>query len=261
MLQGQTFEASDAGKVALIVLLEALLSADNALILAIIVRHLPKDQQKRALFYGLAGAFVLRFAAIFLAASILNYWWLQVIGALYLIYLPIKHFAKNVSAAEHKGAEGAGFWMTVIYADLIDLVFAIDSVLVAVAVVNAKDKIWVIYAGAFIGIVLLRFAAGFCLKLLEKYPILDHIAYALVGWAGIKMLLVGGHTYVAWYNSTHKVPLDWVVPEMHAGVFWGGMAAIVGIGLFLALRHPTQDPEIHELREETPGLDPDEPQS
>src|SRR5687768_7163495 len=111
MLQGQTFEAADAGKVALIVLLEALLSADNALILAIIVRHLPKDQQKRALFYGLAGAFVLRFIAIFLAASILNYWWLQVIGALYLIYLPIKHFVKHASATDHKGAEGSGFWM------------------------------------------------------------------------------------------------------------------------------------------------------
>lgn len=261
MLQGQTFEASDAGKVALIVLLEALLSADNALILAIIVRHLPKDQQKRALFYGLAGAFVLRFIAIFLAASILNYWWLQVLGALYLIYLPVKHFVKHASTTGHKGAEGAGFWMTVIYADLIDLVFAIDSVLVAVAVVNAKDKLWVIYAGAFIGIVLLRFAAGFCLRLLERYPILDHIAYALVGWAGVKMLLVGGHTWTLWYDKANpKTPLDWAFPEMPAWMFWGGMALIVGVGLILAFRHPTRDPEIHELREETPGLDPDEPQ-
>ncbi len=246
MFSGQVFEFSDLGKIALLVLLEALLSADNALILAIIVRHLPKDQQKKALFYGLAGAFILRILAIFLAAVILNFWWLQVLGAFYLIYLPIKHFVKHSQGGGHKGAEGAGFWMTVIYADFADLIFAIDSVLVAVAVIDVvhhPGKIWVVYAGAIIGIILLRFAAGYCLRLLEKYPVLDHIAYLLVGWAGVKMLFVGGHTFVSWYDKANpKSPLGWTVPELHPGIFWGGMAAIVAGGLYIAMKNPAPDP-------------------
>ncbi len=240
MLTGQTFDASDIGKIGVLLVLEALLSADNALILAIIVRHLPRNQQKKALFYGLAGAFVLRFAAILLAASILNFWWLQVLGALYLIYLPVKHFWKHASLSELKGKSGAGFWMTVLYADLADLAFAIDSVLVAVAVVNSQEKIWVVYTGAVLGIILLRFAAGWCLSLLERYPVLDHVAYALVGWAGVKLLLVGGHTFESWWvkqNPGLSAPVH--IPEMHPALFWGGMAAIVLIGLAVALRNPS----------------------
>lgn len=237
----QTFETADIGKIGALLVLEALLSADNALILAIIVRHLPKEQQKKALFYGLAGAFALRFAAILLAASILNFWWLQLIGAIYLIYLPAKHFAKHAAAKGPKSREGAGFWMTVIYADLADLAFAIDSVLVAVAVVNKQDKIWVIYAGAALGIILLRFAAGWCLRLLERYPVLDHVAYALVGWAGVKLLFVSGHTFGLWWerrNPGHSLGFE--IPEMHPGVFWAGMALIVVIGTILAVSRGAQ---------------------
>lgn len=238
----QTFESADIGKIGALLVLEALLSADNALILAIIVRHLPRDLQKKALFYGLAGAFALRFLAILAAASILNFWWLQLVGALYLIYLPTKHFLKHSGGKEVKGREGAGFWMTVIYADLADLAFAIDSVLVAVAIVNRQDKIWVIYAGAFLGIILLRFAAGWCLRLLEKYPVLDHVAYALVGWAGIKLLFVGGHTYVRWWEKAHPgQALGWNVPEMHPGVFWTGMGLIVVVGVLLAVSRAAQE--------------------
>ena len=254
-----TFELTDLGQIALLVVLEALLSADNALILAIIVRHLPREQQKKALFYGLLGAFVLRIGAIFLAATILNFWWLQLLGAVYLIYLPLKHFVKHSQGTGVKGAEGAGFWMTVIYADLADLIFAIDSVLVAVAVIDVvhhPDKLWVVYAGAVIGIVLLRFAAGYCLKLLDRYPVLDHIAYILVGWAGVKMLFVSGHTFVLWYDKGHRLsPLAWDVPELHPLIFWGGMALIVGGGLAIALRHPaTPDPEATAEHAQVAGL-------
>jgi len=250
-----TFEFSDIGQIALLVVLEALLSADNALVLAVIVRHLPREQQRKALFYGLAGAFVLRICAIFLASIILNFWWLQLLGAAYLIFLPVKHFVKHSQGGEVKGKAGASFWMTVVYAELTDIVFAIDSVLVAVAVVDVvrhPDKIWVVYAGAIVGVVLLRFAAGYCLRLLEKYPVLDHIAYVLVGWAGVKMLFISGHTFQLWYDKRNpQNPLPFAVPELHPVVFWGGMALIVGGGLFLALRSPadvgeSSEPEGHD---------------
>jgi len=239
MIPPQSFELNDFGRIGFLLVLEALLSADNALILAIIVRHLPsKALQKKALFYGLLGAFVLRFLAILLAGMILNFWWLQAIGALYLIYLPARHFLKKVQQEEQAAIKGAGFWMTVVYADLADLAFALDSVLVAVAVVDKQNKLWVVWVGAFLGIVLLRFAANFCLALLERYPMLDHVAYVLVGWAGLKLLLVSGHTFELWYarrNPGASLPVN--IPELHPAVFWGGMALIVIFGIGSAWLH------------------------
>jgi YkoY family integral membrane protein len=232
----QVFVFGDLGTICLLIALEALLSADNALILAIIVRHLPKDQQKKALFYGLAGAFVLRLGAIVVATSIISFWWLQGMGAAYLIYLPVSHFIKQ-KKAHHKGKEGAGFWMTVVYAELSDLAFAIDSVLVAVAIEPHKQKIWVVYVGAVIGIVLLRFAAGYFLKLLEKYPFLDHVAYALVGWAGVKLAIMSAHTFELWFAKRNPgVELPFYVPEMHAAIFWSGIILIAVGGGYLAVK-------------------------
>lgn len=232
----QTFAVPDLGKIGILVILEALLSADNALILAIMVRHLPKEQQKRALFYGLAGAFVFRLAAILLASSIASFWWLQGVGALYLFYLPVKHFIQLGGGNEHKGADGASFWMTVLYADLADLAFAIDSVLVAVAIEPNPKKIWVVYAGAVLGIVLLRWAAGFFLRLLEKYPALDHLAYVLVGWAGVKLAFLTGHTFESHYNKTHATPLSFQFPELSPWIFWIGLLLIVVVGSWFAFR-------------------------
>ncbi|MBX3119006.1 MAG: hypothetical protein KF784_08075 [Fimbriimonadaceae bacterium] len=238
----QVFETSDLGKVAFLILLEALLSADNALILAIIVRHLPKPLQRKALFYGMAGAFTFRLGAILAANLIISLWWVQLIGAAYLIFLMVKHFWNtNGGGAKAKGLAGASFWVTVLYAELADLAFAIDSILVAVAIEPHRDKIWVVYCGAVLGIVLLRFIANVFLRLLEKYPMLDHVAYILVGWAGIKLLFLGGHTCVRWFNERNPLnPLGFTIPEMKPLVFWTGLALIAIIGGWLAFRQGPQ---------------------
>jgi YkoY family integral membrane protein len=243
---GQRFQLGDIGTVGFLVLLEALLSADNALVLAILVRHLPKDQQKQALLYGLGGAFALRTVAILLAAFIINFWWLQLLGALYLLYLTIKHFVDSKSDGDTAGKKKMGFWATVVYLNFVDLAFAIDSVIVAVAVVDTvkhQDKIWVVIAGAIIGIVILRFAANYFIRILEKYPALDHVAYSLVGWAGVKLLFISGHSVQRLYH------LPFAIPEMPPLVFWSGMALIAIGGSFLAMRHPESKPLADEQRE------------
>lgn len=258
---GQTFEFADLAKVGLLILLEALLSADNALILAIIVRHLPKDQQKKALFYGLMGAFILRLAAILIASKIAAFWWLQTIGALYLLYLPIKHFVRHSSNKEVKVAVTAGFWMTVAQAELTDLAFAIDSILVAVAIEPHPNKVWVIYLGAIIGIVLLRWAASAFLRLLEKYPVLDHVAYLLVGWAGVKLTFLAGHTYGEHYKATHggaTPPI--VIGTMSPLIFWAGLLLIVGIGAFIAFRNPAPTEDEENMDEAADQIDEALPQ-
>ncbi len=236
---GQTFRFSDFGAIGFLVVLEALLSADNALVLAIMVRPLPHDQQKKALLYGLGGAFVLRTASIILAAYIINFWWLQGLGALYLLYLPAKHFISHASNRTPQTVNRP-FWATVIYLNIVDTAFALDSVIVAVAVVDTvthPDKLWVVVAGATIGIVILRFAASYFIRLLEHYPLLDHVAYLLVGWAGVKLAFITGHSFQIWHDRHYSPPLGWTVHEMPPWLFWAGMALIAVGGGFTAMRH------------------------
>lgn len=239
---GQIFEWGDLATVGFLILLEALLSADNALVLAIMVRHLPRNMQRKALMYGLGGAFVLRSAAILLAAFIISFWWLQLIGALYLLYLPVKHFIDHASEKEIKG-KTMGFWATVVYLNLVDTAFALDSVIVAVAVVDTvrhPDKLWVVIAGAILGIVILRFAASYFIRVLEKYPVLDHVAYVLVGWAGLKLVFISGHSFERWYDGRNPgAPLPFSFPEMPAWLFWLGLGVIAIGGSWLAVRNGT----------------------
>lgn len=237
----QSFSFTDVPVVFFLVLLEGLLSADNALVLAIMVRGLPEDKQKRALFYGLFGAFLFRAIAILLAGTIIKFWWLQAVGAIYLLYLPLKHFLGKSVEKEAKEINKS-FWGTVIAVEITDISFAIDSVLAAVAMVKAPDKLWVVYVGAIIGMVLLRAAAGAFITLLRKYPNLDHVAYLLVGWVGVKLAMMAGHNWVRAHNEANTAqPLGFSIPEMPSAVFWGMLAAICLVGGWLALRKP-EDP-------------------
>lgn len=252
----QTLTATDFGTVGLLILLEALLSADNALILAIIVRHLPKEQQKKALFYGLAGAFILRLCAILIAVQIISFWWLQAIGAIYLLYLPIKHFLHHADGHKKAHVIKTGFWMTVAQAEMTDIAFAVDSVLVAVAIEHRHDKVWVVYLGAICGVILLRFAANVFLKILEKYPFLDHVAYALVAWAGVKLVFVTGHTFERWYLARNPEARLWVeIPEMPVPVFWTGIALICLLGGWHAVRHAKKAGDTTHIRDVVEEVD------
>lgn len=253
---GQLFELSDVATIGFLILLEALLSADNALVLAIMVRHLPRNLQKKALLYGLGGAFVLRSAAILLAAYIISFWWLQLIGAMYLLFLPIKHFLSH-SDKKQIVKRTASFWATVAYLELVDVAFALDSVIVAVAVVDTvrnPDKMWVVIAGAVAGLVILRFAATYFIKILERYPALDHVAYLLVGWAGVKLVLISGHSFERWYvkaNPGASLPVH--IPEMPPALFWAGMAIIAIGGSWYAVKKG--DPHADESESEENGAE------
>lgn len=228
---GQTFSPGDIGVVAFLVVLEALLSADNALVLAIMVRHLPRPLQRKALLYGLGGAFVFRFVAIILASYVIRLWWLQALGALYLLFLPVKHFWGHAKD-RNLSAKPRGFWPTVLAVEFADIAFAIDSVLAGVAVVRGQqEKIWVVYLGAIIGVVVLRFAAGLVLKVLERYPVMDHVAYLLVLWVGVKLAFLSGHNYV---RATPGTAL--VIPEMSPVVFWSVLLLIAVGGTIAAVK-------------------------
>ncbi|GAB2542301.1 YkoY family integral membrane protein [Gracilibacillus alcaliphilus] len=209
--------------------LEGILAADNALVLAIMVKHLPEEKRKRALFYGLAGAFVLRFASLFVISFLVDVWQVQAIGAAYLLFISIKHLYDTFSKKKQKDAakkaeekQGSGFWMTVLKVELADLAFAVDSILAAVALAVAlpatgigtigsldTGQFLVVLAGGMIGLIIMRFAANVFVNLLHDRPGLEVAAFVIVGWVGVKLVMsVLGHEdlQIISHGFVHSLP-------------------------------------------------------
>ena len=190
-----------------LIVLEGLLAADNAVVMAVMVKHLPREQQKKALFYGLFGAFVFRFAALFMITILVNYWQIQALGAAYLLFISIKSLIDQRKDEDpHPDAKvrkKSGFWMTVVKVELADIAFALDSMLAAVALAVTLPELGnfqvgginggqftVMLLGGIIGLVIMRFAARQFVTLLEKFPSLETAAFLIVGWVGVKLLVL-----------------------------------------------------------------------
>jgi YkoY family integral membrane protein len=184
---------SDLLTIALLVVLEGLLSADNALVLAILVLGLPRREQRQALRYGIAGAFVFRILATLLALHLLQVAWIKLVGAGYLLYLSWKHFLGPGDTEQRRAVKPArpwfglsAFWATVVKVELTDIVFAVDSILVAVAM---SPKTWVIISGGVLGIITMRMVIGQLLSLVRRYPALVDGAFVIIAWIGVKLLI------------------------------------------------------------------------
>jgi YkoY family integral membrane protein len=194
---------TDILTIGLLVALEGLLSADNAMVLAVLALGLPKGQQRKALRYGIVGAFVFRGAATVLAAYLISLGWVKLVGAGYLLYLASRHFFSHQHPDERRAIPRARswlglspFWSTVVKVELTDIVFAADSILVAVAM---SPKLWVILTGGILGIVMMRLVIGQLLALVQKYPPLVDGAFVIIAWVGVKLLIEYGHVegYIA----------------------------------------------------------------
>ncbi len=174
-----------------LIFLEGILSIDNALVLAVLARGLPKDQQRRALTYGLVGAVIFRLIALSLVTTLLRWNWVKFVGGGYLLFLAVKHFFFNAKEDEADGAKKKApknFWLVVLMIELTDIAFALDSILAAVALSN---KFWVVFTGGILGVVMMRFAAGMFIGLLNRFPNFENTAYLLVLIIGIKVILEG----------------------------------------------------------------------
>jgi YkoY family integral membrane protein len=185
--------AADFVTIGLLVVLEGLLSADNALVMAIMVLGLPREAHQRALRYGLVGGFVFRIAATLLATYLISVTWIKLLGGLYLGYLTWAHFGRSRDGESRheppkaKAAFGLSvFWATVVKVELVNLAFSIDSILVAVAM---SPKTWVVITGGVLGIVALRLVVGQLISLVQKYPTLVDAAFVIIAWVGVKLSL------------------------------------------------------------------------
>jgi YkoY family integral membrane protein len=187
------------GLIGTLVILEGLLSADNALVLAVMVKHLPPEQRKKALFYGLLGAYIFRFIAIGVGVFLIKLWWVKVLGAGYLAWLAIKYFLDKRKAAqgdeeEEHGINQSGllirlfgtFWGTVVAVEIMDIAFSVDSVLAAFGI---SEQVWVLLLGGMLGVLMMRGVAGVFLKLIDRIPELETTAYILILLIATKMFL------------------------------------------------------------------------
>ncbi|MWV45732.1 DUF475 domain-containing protein [Paenibacillus sp. HJL G12] len=192
------------GVIGTLIVLEGLLSADNALVLAVMVRHLPKSQQRKALFYGILGAYIFRFVAIGIGTFLVKITWIKVVGGIYLLWIAcsnlfgleikwariggvplIPHIGKKDDGEEEVENKGYGFWRTVLAVELMDIAFSMDSVLAAFGVSN---QVWVLFLGGILGVLMMRGVAQLFLRLIEKFPELEQTAFILIIIIAAKMI-------------------------------------------------------------------------
>ncbi len=237
----QVFVPADLLAVGILVVLEGILSIDNALVLGLLAKRLPKQEQSKALFYGLVGAFVFRTIAVATASFLLRWTFAKFLGGAYLVYIAVKHlfFESHEEEAKieldeyghpkltdtetggplSKAAEEleirqrqpfsmdrqtrkqlglALFWPTVLVIELTDIAFAIDSILAALAFVGSPPaghpagafhpKLWLVVTGGLLGVMLMRVAAQYFIRLLDRFPRFETSAYLLVIVIGLKLL-------------------------------------------------------------------------
>lgn len=188
-------------------ILESLLSIDNAAVLAVMVKNLPPRQQKKALRYGLGGAYFFRGLCLLIASYLIKIIWLKIVGGLYLIYLVYGHYTKANDTIEEasspkdsrifKVASRIGlnqFWATIILVEIMDLAFSLDNVFAAVAL---TDNFYLIMAGVFMGILAMRVVAGWFVTMLAKYPSLEDSAFVVIALLGLKLVLTGVIDYTS----------------------------------------------------------------
>lgn len=182
-------------------ILEVSLSLDNIAVLAIMVKDLPGDDSKKALKWGMWGAYIMRGLCLLLAGYLVSMWPLKLIGGIYLLYLCYGFFTKADDTVQEDvslGNQGKMYgwltrntglsflWITIILVEVADMTFSIDNIFAAVAL---SPNIWLVLTGVFLGIAVMRFIAGWFVTLIKKYPTLETSAFVVIGLLGVKLII------------------------------------------------------------------------
>ncbi|WNY94817.1 TerC family protein [Limosilactobacillus fermentum] len=212
-----------------LVMMECLLSVDNAVVLAAQTRVLPTlREQEESLFYGIWGSYLFRFLVIGIGTYLIHFWEIKALGAAYLMYMAyrffhVKFFGKH-SLHKDKKSSRLGkltgrkrFWAVVAQIEFTDIVFSIDSVLAALAVSNNPV---IVLIGGLIGILCMRGIAEFIMRLMRKVPELEPMAYVLIAVIAVKLFLT--------------IPaIDIEIPSGLFGIFILLVFALTGVVHFL----------------------------
>lgn len=183
-----------------LIILESLLSVDNAAVLATMVMDLKPKDRKKALRYGILGAYVFRGTAMVFASILIKIWWLKPVGGVYLLYLVWDWWkGQQTETTEDDFIDKNGnwlyratvgtlgtFWATVALVELMDMAFSMDNIFAAVAF---TPNIILVCTGVFIGILAMRFIAQWFVQLMERYKFLETCAFIVIAVLGVKLVL------------------------------------------------------------------------
>ncbi len=219
----QIFSLVDFPIILILLFIEIIFSADNVSVLALIINKLPSKNRRQALFYGLASGLILRGVIIVFVSYVIDILFIQIIGGLYLMYLAIEHsikFRKKIESQKNT----ITFWKCVFLVEITDILFAIDSILAAFAIIliyyplnMIKYKLWMIYVGGALTIIIMRFMANTFIKLINNCPKCEQVIFVIVGWIGLKLIVEGSSMFFV--NEHLQYIIDFV--------FWIGIMLIV----------------------------------
>lgn len=210
-----------------IIMINLLLSGDNALVIALASRSLPRKQQKMAIFWGGAGAVGLRIILTLFAIILLQISYLQLAGGLLLLLVAIKLVSGDHDNHEIKAASNLGGAIKTIL--LADFVMSLDNVIAIAGV--AKGHTGLLIIGLLISIPIIMWGSRLIMVLMEKWPVIITIGAAFLGWTAGEMV-VGDRKIAAMVVGTDWV--HWFIPSIFA-------ILVVIIGKLIQRKHSKQD--------------------
>ena len=207
-----------------------ILSGDNAVVIALAARSLPKHQQKQAIFWGAGAAVLLRIVLTIVAVKLLEFPFLKLVGGAALLWIAVKLL---VPEDEDDGEVEAStqLWGAVKTILIADLVMSTDNVIAVAAA--AKGSIVLLVLGLVISIPLVVFGATLLMVLMERYPIIITLGAAVLGWTAGEMGVTD--PAVADWVKANAHWLDWIAPAV-------GAVVVVAIGKALAKRKEAKGP-------------------
>ncbi|MED4475258.1 YjbE family putative metal transport protein [Oceanobacillus caeni] len=168
-----------------ILFINILLSGDNALVIAMASRNLPKELQGRAIQWGTLGAISLRTLFVFLMIHLLEMPFIQLIGGILLLFIAYKLMVDSHETDQIKSGNSLQEAISIII--FVDVIMSLDNVLAIAAI--ADSNLLLIIAGIILSIPIILIASELILKLIQKFPIVVFIGAALLAWTGGEMII------------------------------------------------------------------------
>lgn len=168
-----------------IMLINIVLSGDNAVVIALASKNLPREQRKQAVWWGAFGAVALRLALTLIAVKILQIAFIQAAGSILLLYIAIKLLIEEEGQTRVKEASTLGKAVRTII--LADFVMSLDNVLAVAA--KADNDFSVLIVGIGLSVPIIIFGSSFVMKLLHRFPVLVYIGAGILGYTAGEMLM------------------------------------------------------------------------
>jgi YkoY family integral membrane protein len=227
----------------ILISLEAVLSADNAIALAALAQGLEDPElEQKALNFGLVAAFVLRVGLILTASWVNRFWQFQLLGAAYLLWLVFQYFFSGERDDQaHHGPRFTSIWQAIPLIAVTDLAFSLDSVTTALAV---SQEIWLVLLGGLVGVITLRFMAGLFIRWLQEYTYLQDAGYCTVALVGLRLLIK--------VINPALVPPEWIMISSIGLLFLWGFSKRNTPQIAESLQAPDVSAEVPTVVDTTP---------